>query len=158
VFADRCGLLQEGDRVLAINGWSLKARTMRDVIDMISVSRRHLTLRIEFDVAGSLLVLTVHRRSIHTCHHHHNRFTALFLGPPGWAGARRELLDFMIIIIWCKGRLTEADTLIIRLGATQSGLTSAHLHNPPIHTVPTYIIIYAVPKSWNESDALTQGD
>jgi len=33
---------------------------------------------------------------------------------------------------WCKGRLTEADTLTIRLGATQSGLTSAHLHNPPI--------------------------
>jgi len=29
-------------------------------------------------------------------HHHHNRFTALFPGPPGWAGARRELLDFMM--------------------------------------------------------------
>jgi len=25
---------------------------------------------------------------------HHNRFTALFPGPPWWAGARRELLDF----------------------------------------------------------------
>jgi len=31
--------------------------------------------------------------------------------------------------LWCKGRLTEADTLIIRLGATPSGLTSAHLHH-----------------------------
>ena len=31
----------------------------------------------------------------------------------------------------CKGRLTEADTLTIRLGATPSGLTSAHLHHPP---------------------------
>jgi len=29
-------------------------------------------------------------------HHQHNRFTALFPGPPGWAGARRELLDFMV--------------------------------------------------------------
>jgi len=30
-------------------------------------------------------------------HHHHNdRFTALFPGPPGWASARRELLDFMV--------------------------------------------------------------
>jgi len=29
-------------------------------------------------------------------HHHHNRFTALFPAPPGWAGARRELLDFMV--------------------------------------------------------------
>ena len=33
---------------------------------------------------------------------------------------------------WCKGRLTEADTLTIRLGATPSGLTSARLHHPPI--------------------------
>jgi len=59
-------------------------------------------------------------------HHHHNRFTALFPGPPGWAGARRELPD-----LWCKGRLTEADTQTIRLGATPSRLTSAHLHHPP---------------------------
>jgi len=28
--------------------------------------------------------------------HHHNHFTALFPGSPGWAGARRELLDFMV--------------------------------------------------------------
>ena len=32
----------------------------------------------------------------HISVHHHNRFTALFPGPPGWAGARRELLDFML--------------------------------------------------------------
>jgi len=34
--------------------------------------------------------------------------------------------------LWCKGRLTEADTLTIRLGATPSGLTSAHLHHPTV--------------------------
>jgi len=34
--------------------------------------------------------------------------------------------------LWCKGRLTEADTLTIPLGATPSGLTSAHPHHPPI--------------------------
>jgi len=33
--------------------------------------------------------------------------------------------------LWCKGRLTEADTLTIWLGVTPSGLTSAHLHHPP---------------------------
>ena len=33
--------------------------------------------------------------------------------------------------LWCKGRLTEADTPTIRLGATSSGLTSTHLHHPP---------------------------
>ena len=32
---------------------------------------------------------------------------------------------------WCKGRLTEADTQTIRLGATPSGLSSSHLHHPP---------------------------
>ena len=32
--------------------------------------------------------------------------------------------------LWCKGRLTEADSPTIRLGATPSGLTSAHLHHP----------------------------
>ena len=31
--------------------------------------------------------------------------------------------------LWCKGRLTEADTQTIWLGATPSGLTSAHLHH-----------------------------
>jgi len=34
--------------------------------------------------------------------------------------------------LWCKGGLTEADTLTIRLGATPSGLTSAYLHHPAI--------------------------
>ena len=37
--------------------------------------------------------------------------------------------------LWCKGRLTEADTLTIHLGATPSGLTSAHLHHPPYFLV-----------------------
>jgi len=27
---------------------------------------------------------------------HHNRFTTLFPGPPRWAGAKRELLDFVV--------------------------------------------------------------
>ena len=34
--------------------------------------------------------------------------------------------------LWCKERLTEADTLTVWLGATPTGLTSAHLHHPPI--------------------------
>jgi len=33
--------------------------------------------------------------------------------------------------LWCKGRLAGADTPTIRLGATPSGLSSAHLHHPP---------------------------
>jgi len=38
--------------------------------------------------------------------------------------------------LWCKGRLTEADTPTIRLGATPSRLNSAHLHHPPIFYRP----------------------
>jgi len=33
--------------------------------------------------------------------------------------------------LWCKGRLTEDDTPTIQLGATQTGLSSPHLHHPP---------------------------
>jgi len=38
---------------------------------------------------------------------HHNRFTALFPGPPGSAGARRELLDFMVQGKINRGRHTD---------------------------------------------------
>jgi len=43
----------------------------------------------------------------HNIRHTHNRFTALFLGPPAWAGARRELLDFMVQGKINRGRHTE---------------------------------------------------
>jgi len=53
--------------------------------------------------------------------------TALFLGPPGEPVPAENFWT-----LWCKGRLTEADTPTIRMGATPSGLvTSAHLHHPP---------------------------
>jgi len=55
---------------------------------------------------------------------HHNRFTALFRDQPGEPVPEKNFWT-----LWCKGRLTEADTLTIRLGATPSGLTSAHLHH-----------------------------
>ena len=38
--------------------------------------------------------------------------------------------------LWRMGRLTESNTPIIRLGTTPSGLTSAHLHHPPIFYRP----------------------
>ena len=38
--------------------------------------------------------------------------------------------------LWCKGRLIEAGTPTIRLDTTPSGLTSAHLHHPPIFYRP----------------------
>jgi len=58
---------------------------------------------------------------------HHHRFTALFPGPNG-----EPVPEENFWTLWCKERLTAADTMTIRLGATPSGLTSAHLHHPPI--------------------------
>jgi len=43
----------------------------------------------------------------HWSRNHHNRFTALFPGPPGWAGARKELLDFMVQRKINRGRHTD---------------------------------------------------
>jgi len=39
--------------------------------------------------------------------------------------------------LWCNGRLIEADTRTIRLGATPSRLTSAHLHQSPYEVLTT---------------------
>jgi len=44
--------------------------------------------------------------------------------------------------LWRKGRLTEADTMTIRLGATPSGLTSAHLHHPPYQNLLCCLVMY----------------
>jgi len=55
--------------------------------------------------------------------------TALFPDHPG-----EPVPEENFWTLWCKGRLTEADTLTIRMGATPSGLSSAHLHHPPFFT------------------------
>jgi len=61
-------------------------------------------------------------------HTKHNRFTAR--DHPGCELVPEE--NFWTL--WCKGRLTDADTPTIRLGTTPSGLTSAHLYHPPHFT------------------------
>ena len=58
---------------------------------------------------------------------HHNHFMALFRDHPGESVPQENFCT-----LWCKGRLTEADTLTIQLGATPSRLISAHLHHLPI--------------------------
>jgi len=56
---------------------------------------------------------------------HHNRFTALFQDHPG-----EPVPEENFWTLWYNGRLTEADTQTIHVGATPSGLSSAHLHHP----------------------------
>jgi len=53
----------------------------------------------------NLQVKVLHSTHAHT--HTHNNFTDLFPGPPGWAGARRELLDFMVQAEINRGRDTD---------------------------------------------------
>ena len=64
-------------------------------------------------------------------HHTTLPFTAPFPGPPGCAGAKTELLDFIV-----QGKINRGRHTAIRMGATPSGLSSAHLHHPPIFYRP----------------------
>ena len=61
--------------------------------------------------------------------HTHNHFTALSPGPPGWANASRELLDFMVQGKINRGRHTDHPA-----GRHSTGLTSANLCYPHIFT------------------------
>jgi len=58
--------------------------------------------------------------------------TTTVLQPFFWDHTGEVVPEENFWTLWCKGRLTEADTLTIQLGTTPSGLTSAHLHHPPI--------------------------
>jgi len=62
---------------------------------------------------------------------HHSDHTTTVLQPFIWDHPGEPVPEENFWTLWCKGRLTEADTLTIRLDATPSGLTSAHLHHPP---------------------------
>jgi len=64
-------------------------------------------------------------------YHRHNRLWPFFQDHPG-----EPVPEENFWTLWCKWRLTEADTPTIRLGATPSGLSSAHLHHPPIFYRP----------------------
>ena len=94
-----------------------------------------------YNKTDTALLTNTYACSYTTTPPHHNRFTAIFPGPPGWAGARRTS--------WCKGTLTEADTLTIRLCVTirtnycppplsprfvQAGCSSCHPTNINIHS------------------------
>jgi len=75
-------------------------------------------------ISGSMLIILM-------CVHHHTTtiLRPFFQDHPG------ELVpEENFWTLWCKGRLTEADTPTTRRVATASGLSSAHLHHPPFFT------------------------
>jgi len=60
----------------------------------------------------------------------HNTTPQPFYGP-FWDHPGKPVPEENFWTLWCKGRLTKADTLTVQLGASPSGLTSAHLYHPP---------------------------
>lgn len=50
--AERCGILQPGDRILSVNKNSLEGLSLEDARQIIKDAGVNLNLEIEFDVAG----------------------------------------------------------------------------------------------------------
>jgi C-terminal processing protease CtpA/Prc len=53
--AEKCGVLQEADRILAINGQYLENKTLDEATQMLIDAGMKVTLHIEFDVADSVV-------------------------------------------------------------------------------------------------------
>jgi len=88
----------------------------------------HYFLLFFFHVQGLSYCLSVYKDWVwNVYHHHHNRLMARFRDHPG-----EPVPEENFCTLWCKRRLTEADTLTIRLGTTPSGPTSAYLCHLPI--------------------------
>ena len=91
-----------------------KTRLCRDVLCQCSFSFWYSFFLVHYAIAGlsnSVSVWTfvceIHSVFKTPPPPHHNHFTALFLEPPGWAGARREFLDFMVQGKINRGRHTD---------------------------------------------------
>ena len=56
---NRCGVIQEGDRIIAINGQYLEGRTMEEIYGFIAESPVKMILTVEFRVAGMFNPLSV---------------------------------------------------------------------------------------------------
>ena len=53
----RCGVIQEGDRIIAVNGQYLEGRTMDEIYGFIAESPVKMILTVEFRVAGKLTII-----------------------------------------------------------------------------------------------------
>lgn len=57
--AERCGILQPGDRILSVNKNSLEGLSLEDARQIIKDAGVNLNLEIEFDVAGKALNIKI---------------------------------------------------------------------------------------------------
>ena len=60
---DRCGVLQEGDRILTVNGTVLQGKTLDSATRILNESGIRVCLLVEFDVAGQSNTAVVLRDS-----------------------------------------------------------------------------------------------
>ena len=70
-------------------------QTYHIFIETVFFSRR-LARSTDRKLPDNRSILTARGTCCYSSTTRHNRFTALFPGPPRWAGARGELLDFMV--------------------------------------------------------------
>ena len=57
--AERCGILQPGDRIQSVNKNSLEGLSLEDARQIIKDAGVNLNLEIEFDVAGKALNMKI---------------------------------------------------------------------------------------------------
>jgi len=109
-----------------ITGWQWHQLDHMQIICTLLQTDNHNSTSSLKCFTGQMLFLTPNQQYQSTTTPHHNHFTAIFPGPSGWAGARRELLDFMVQGKTNTGRHTNYPT-----GHHSIRLCSAHLRHPP---------------------------
>jgi len=73
--------------------WQWHRPDHMQIICILLQTDNHATIKLYHRLS---YLSTLELNVIYKPHHNHNRFTALFPEPPGWAGARKELLNFMV--------------------------------------------------------------
>jgi len=117
-----------------MTGWHWHQLDFMQIICTSLQMDNHSSISRLYILTGRTLFLTPHQQFQGTegITHAYASTTTTTVLRPFFRDHRGELVpEENFWTLWCKGRLTEADTPTIRLGGTLSGLTSAHLHHPP---------------------------
>ena len=102
-------------------------KTKHDSFHETKTTTKTANLKTKIKTTTSLKILTQVQFGHLIPQHIH---TQLFYGPFSGTNRVSRCQKRNFWTLWCKGRLTEADTPTIRRGATPSRPTSTHLHHP----------------------------
>ena len=121
---------------VTVSGWIVVENVISTVVDWVvewKLGVRRDLLMHELRFLSSAVVhfvneaLSMFSHCFYEQHTHRSVLRPFFRDHPG-----EPVPEENFWTLWCEGRLTQADTLIIQLGATPSRLSSAHLHHSPI--------------------------